>query len=144
MIVADILKGKGSQVLTIRSDASIAHAAQSLKDNRIGALVVSNGKDSLDGIISERDIAYALAGHGGDLHRMSVEDLMTKGVTTCTPSDSVVEVMKIMTRRRFRHLPVMDDGKLVGVISIGDAMKHRLDEVRMEADVLRDYAIARR
>ncbi len=144
MNVADILKGKGSEVVTIRSDATIAHASQRMKDLKIGSLIVSNGGGALDGILSERDIAYGLAGHGGDLHRMSVGELMTKNVVTCGPADSVVQVMKVMTQRRCRHLPVMDAGKLVGVISIGDALKHRLDEVRLEADVLRDYAIARR
>jgi CBS domain-containing protein len=144
MIIADILRTKGPEVITIRSDATIAHAAQMMKDRKVGALVVSNGADALDGILSERDIAFGLAAHGGDLHRMSVADLMTRDVVVCSPADTVVEVMRVMTQRRFRHLPVSDGQRLVGVISIGDALKHRLDEVRMEADVLRDYAIARR
>lgn len=144
MLVADLLRTKGAAVKIVRSDETALCFAKRLKSERIGAMVVSDDGNSLDGIISERDIAYGLAEHGSGLYRVTVSDLMTKAVITCSPQDTIAEVTRVMTQRRIRHLPVKDGDTLVGVISIGDVLKHRLDEMQLEANVLRDYAIARR
>jgi CBS domain-containing protein len=143
MSVADILKRKGPVVKTVDPDVPVQTFAQLLQKEGIGAMVVKTTHGGIAGIISERDLAYGLANHGELLGRRSVSQLMTKAVITCAPSDSVGEIMKVMTQRRIRHLPVVDGGKLVGIITIGDVLKHRLDEMQMEANVLRDYAIAR-
>jgi len=90
------------------------------------------------------DLAYGLAAHGGMLPKIAVSELMTKVVVVCSPEDSITDVMKLITQRRIRHLPVKDGDQLVGIISIGDVLKHRLDEMQLEANVLRDYAIAAR
>lgn len=144
MRVSDILKAKGSAVKTIPPAATIRAFADALRKELVGAMVVTDAKGALQGIISERDLARGLADFGGDLSAMSVADLMTKSVVTCAPGDSVAAISKVMTQRRIRHLPVVVDGSLVGLVSIGDVLKHRLDEVQLEASVLRDYAIARK
>lgn len=144
MIVLDILKRKGAAVKTIRSSDSAMTCAQKLKDERVGALVVSDNGRTIDGIISERDIAYGLAKLGRDLHAALVGDLMTKTVITCAPRDQIIQTMRTMTLRRIRHLPVVDSDELVGIITSGDVLKHRLEEVQLEASVLRDAVIAAR
>lgn len=144
MRVSDILKAKGSAVKSIPPAATIRALADALRKELVGAMVVTDAKGALQGIISERDLARGLADFGGDLSAMSVADLMTKSVVTCAPGDSVAAISKVMTQRRIRHLPVVVDGSLVGLVSIGDVLKHRLDEVQLEASVLRDYAIARK
>ena len=103
----------------------------------------SDGK-SIDGMVTERDLAYGLAAHGSELPTLAVSRLMTKVVLVCSPEDSLTHVMKVMTQRRVRHLPVREGVQLVGIISIGDVLKHRLDELELEANVMRDYAIAAR
>lgn len=143
MHVADILKAKGSKVLTVHPDLSITFLAQRLRMERIGALVVSETGDTADGIISERDVAHGLAEFGAEVLRRTAADLMTKAVVTCSPSDTIAQVAKVMTDRRIRHMPVTEGRRLVGIISIGDVVKHRLDELELEANVMRDYAIAR-
>jgi CBS domain-containing protein len=144
MKVADILKTKGASVKTIKPDETAEAFAEQLKHERIGAMIVSLDGTSLDGIISERDLAYGLAAFGAKLPRMHVSELMTKAVIVCSPEDSIAEIMTVMTQRRIRHLPVKDGRRLVGIISIGDVLKHRLGEMQLEANVLRDVAIARR
>ena len=144
MNVADILRTKGAAVKTVSAGASALVAAQRLRGERIGAMIVSDDGSSIEGIISERDLAYGLATHAGDLPYVAVSELMTKQVITCSSRDSVSEIAKVMTQRRVRHLPVKDGDQLVGIITIGDVLKHRLDEMQLEANVLRDYAIARR
>jgi CBS domain-containing protein len=144
MSVADIVKTKGRAVKTIRPDETAKALAEHLKDERIGAMIVSHDGSALDGIISERDLAYGLAIYGDKLPSMSVSELMTKRVIVCAPQDSIVEVMNVMTQRRIRHLPVKDGEQLIGIISIGDVLKHRLGEIQLEANVLRDVAVARR
>jgi CBS domain-containing protein len=144
MKVADILRSKGTVVKTVRPDATALELSEQLRAERIGAMIVSEDGASIDGIISERDLAYGLAVHGGELPRLAVARLMTKVVVVCNPEDSIADVMGVMTQRRIRHLPVKDGGRLIGIISIGDALKHRLGEVQLEANVLRDVAIARR
>jgi CBS domain-containing protein len=144
MHVADILKAKGTKVVTVRPDLSIEHLAKRLMIEGVGAFVVSENGTTVDGIISERDIARGLAEHGGEVLRRTAADLMTKAVVTCSPGDSIAQVAKAMTYRRIRHVPVTEGDSLIGIISIGDVVKHRLDELELEANVLRDYAVARR
>jgi CBS domain-containing protein len=144
MKVADILRAKGSAVKTVKPDETALELSQQLRTERIGAAIVSHDGRSIDGIISERDLAYGLAAHGSRLPTIAVSQLMTKTVIVCSPEDSITDVMKLMTQRRIRHLPVKDGDQLVGIISTGDVLKHRLGELQMEANVLRDYAIARR
>ena len=141
--VADILRTKGATVKTVSAGASALVVAQRLRQERIGAMIVTNDGSSIEGIISERDLASGLATYAGNLPNVAVSELMTKEVITCSPRDSVSEVAKVMTQRRIRHLPVKDSHQLVGIITIGDVLKHRLDEMQLEANVLRDYAIAR-
>lgn len=143
MLVSDILKAKGSAVKSVRSTDSTMSLAQRLQTEQVGAMVVSDS-GGLDGIVTERDLAYGLSRHGAKLPAMHVSDIMTKTVVTCSPRDTVSQMMSVMTQRRVRHLPVKDGDKLVGVISIGDVLKSRLGEMELEANVLRDYAIARR
>ena len=142
MQVSDILDHKGGSVVTVRSDDTIDTFVHKLNLERIGAAVVSDDGARVQGIISERDVARGLAEHRRELLGMPVSKLMSRDVLTCGPEDSVKDVMAKMTQRRVRHLPVMADGKLVGVISIGDVVKNRLDDMEMETNVLRDYVIA--
>ena len=144
MSVADIVKTKGRAVKTIRPDETAKALAEHLKDERIGAMIVSHDGSALDGMISERDLAYGLAIYGDKLPSMSVSELMTKMVIVCAPQDSIVEVMNVMTQRRIRHRPVKDGEQLIGIISIGDVLTHRLGEIQLEANVLHDVAVARR
>jgi CBS domain-containing protein len=143
MHVSDILKGKGNKVAIIRPDASIRSAAQRLKIEGVGALVVSEDGTSVIGILSERDISHGLAEHGGAVAEHTVSDLMTRGVIHCVAQDDIAHIAKIMTQRRIRHLPVMEEATLIGIVSIGDVVRHRLDELELEANVLRDYATVR-
>ena len=139
MNVETILRNKGSWVATIRPDATIAEAIAMLNRERIGALVVSEDGDRVDGMLSERDIVIALGEHGSGLLSRTVSQVMTRDVVTCDPADTVGELMAEMTNRRFRHLPVVKDGRLRGIVSIGDLVKNRLDEVEFEADSLRSF-----
>jgi CBS domain-containing protein len=142
MTVEAILKRKGTRVSTIAKDATIAAAAQRLNLDHIGALVVTEGARVV-GIISERDIIAGLARHGAVTLEKRVEELMTWPIVTCTRGQSIKEVMAAMTRQRIRHLPVVEEEALMGIISIGDVVKHRLEELEMEAGVLHDLMIAR-
>jgi CBS domain-containing protein len=143
MKVADILRIKGSAVKTVPPHETALLASGQLRTEQIGALVVSSDGNSIDGILSERDLAYGLATHGDRLPTIPISKLMTKTVFVCSPEDRVTDVMKLMTQRRVRHVPVKDGNQLAGIISIGDVIKHRLVELQEEADVLRDYAVAR-
>ncbi len=142
MKVSDILGAKGSGVTTIRPEAAISTVVRRLKLEGIGALVVSENGTEVVGIISERDVVRGLADHGTELLEMRVIDLMTSPVKTCTLEANIKDVMAVMTRSRIRHLPVVETGALIGIISIGDVVKNRLEEVELEADVLRDAYIA--
>ncbi len=141
--ISQILKDKGNRVVTIEPDATIAEVVDVLQRERIGAIVVMQEKEELVGIISERDVAHGLAEHGAELLAKRVADLMTRGVVTCTPESTVQEIMKEMTVRRFRHLPVVKDGALLGVISIGDVVKNRLEELETETTMLQEYITGR-
>ena len=144
MKVSDIIQIKGSVVKTVRPETSARELSVRLHADQIGAMVVSSDGRSIDGIVTERDLAYGLAAHGSDLPTIAVSRLMTNVVVVCSPEDSITHVMKLMTQRRVRHLPVKQGDQLVGIISIGDVLKHRLDELELEANVMRDYAVAAR
>jgi CBS domain-containing protein len=139
MDVETILRGKGRTVATIRPDDTIGAAVEALVSGNIGALVASEDGETVDGIISERDIVHALARHGDALLTLSVAEVMTRSVVTCDPTESVGELMAEMTNRRIRHLPVVRDGRLYGIVSIGDVVKNRLDEIEYEARSLRSF-----
>lgn len=139
MHVKLILRDKGATVQTVRPDTTITAAVDLLKTKRIGVLVVSSDGTSVDGIISERDIVNGLADHGANLLDQQVSVLMTRDVKTCSPEDTINSVMELMTGRRIRHVPVVQDGSLAGIISIGDAVKNRLHELEHEAEHLREY-----
>lgn len=143
MHVSDILRAKDGTVLSIRDTDPIAAACRSLNKHRIGALVVLDEEAKVVGILSERDIVRGLSERGEGVLSLKVKDLMTGRLYVCKPQDPIKDVMGWMTERRIRHLPVVQDGELTGIISIGDVVKHRLTEVQTEANVLRDIAIAR-
>lgn len=144
MKAREILAKKGHQVVTIRPDASIETAIHRLALERIGALVVSEDAVRIEGIVSERDVIRALAEEGvailGPGRR--VAEIMTRAVRTCSPEDSVKQLMDTMTRHRVRHLPVVEGGKLTGIVSIGDVVKNRLEEMELETNVLREVVLA--
>ena len=139
MDVETILRSKGRTVATIRPNETVGAAVEALVSGNIGALVASEDGEAVDGIISERDIVHALARHGAALLAQTVAEVMTRSVVTCDPTESVAELMAEMTNRRIRHLPVVRDGRLCGIVSIGDLVKNRLDEVEFEAKSLRSF-----
>ncbi len=136
MKVSDILKVKGTALMTVRPAETIRVVAKRLRQDGVGALIVSNNGVALDGIITERDLSIGVALHGGDVVAMPASDLMTTKVVTCTPEDSIAEVARVMTVRRLRHLPVKEGTRLVGIVSIANVLKYRLDETRLERQVL--------
>ncbi len=138
MSVALILKAKGAHVETTRPDATLYSVVWSLKVQGIGAQVVSEDGITVLGLISERDIVRGLTEHGTKLLTLPVSELMTSPAVTCTPAESIGAVMARMTRYRVRHLPVVEGGKLCGIVSLGDVVKHRLDELELETNVLRE------
>ena len=139
MNVEAILRSKGRSVATIRPDATVAAAVRELKTRGIGALLVSEDGKQVAGILSERDIVHALAEQGAGLLATTVDRLMTRKVITCLPEDTVSDLMGRMTQHRFRHLPVVKDGALLGIVSIGDLVKNRIEEVEFEANSLRSF-----
>ncbi len=139
MNVASILKGKGSDIITATEQDDIAAISKLLGHHKIGAILIVDGDQHVKGVISERDIVRGLSESGDTCLRMGVSKLMTSNVITCAPSDTIDEVMSLMTERRIRHLPVMEGDRLVGFISIGDVVKTRMDEVEREAAAMRDY-----
>ena len=139
MNVETILRGKGQTVATIRPDETVAAVVERLVSQNIGALVVSANGATVDGIISERDIVHGLADRGAGLMSLKVADVMTRNVITCDLADTVDQLMAEMTNRRIRHFPVVQDERLCGIISIGDVVKNRLDEVEYEARSLRSF-----
>ena len=139
MSVEHILAGKGRDVVTVRPDQTLAEAAGTLSQRRIGAAVVVDGDGAVLGIISERDVVKAVAAGGGSALSDPVSSRMTTKVVTCGPSCSVDEIMGLMTEGKFRHVPVMEGGRLGGIVSIGDVVKHRLAQVEAEQRALKDY-----
>jgi CBS domain-containing protein len=142
MKVAEILKQKGQDVISVRPTESIETLSHRLRLARIGAMVVLGEDGALGGVIAERDIIHGIAEHGASCLGLTVADLMTQRVITCAPDDSVTRISTLMTENRIRHLPVVEGGKLVGVVSVGDVVKNRMEEMSLEANVLRDIAIA--
>ena len=143
MKVQAMLSAKGNEVATTLPENVISTVIRKLKLEGVGALVVSEDGDHVVGIISERDVVRGLAEHGAELLDMQVADLMTRNVKTCSPEDDLKHVMTEMTRSRIRHLPVTVDGGLCGIVSIGDVVKTRLDELETETSALRDYIVGR-
>jgi len=139
MTIAAILKHKGNEVARVTPTASIAEVAQRLRSRRIGAVLVLDTADQLLGIVSERDIVSSLAEHGAETLRMTAAQLMTRNLFTTTPQTSVAEAMAQMTQRRVRHLPVLEGERLVGLVSIGDVVKARIDRQEQEVDSLKAY-----
>lgn len=139
MTVRHILQEKGNEVITLTPDLSVGEAVAALAKHRIGALVVTNGAGVIKGIISERDVVRRLAEDGPSSLQKKVAEVMTVNVKVCAEDHTVNDVMEIMTNGRFRHLPVERDGRLIGVISIGDVVKRRIAEVQREADEIRSY-----
>jgi CBS domain-containing protein len=137
--VETILRSKGRNVVTVSPQATISAAADTLRRHGIGALVVSRDGRSVEGILSERDIVHALAEHGPAVLDFEVARLMSPRVVTGTPSDTVAELMALMTGRRIRHIPIVEQGALAGIVSIGDVVKNRLDEVESEASSMREF-----
>ena len=139
MFVADILKRKGSTITTVSPDQPIAEALALMAQHRIGAVLAVDGGGSIAGILSERDLVRAMNKNGKAVFDRTVGDLMTSPVVTCTPKDPVGAIEGMMTAQRFRHVPVIEDGKLVGIVSIGDVVKTRIEEAEAEVDALRRY-----
>ncbi len=131
--VAKLLEGKGDSVFSVRPNETIHSVVNTLKEKRIGAVLVTDQNGALQGILSERDIVRRMADTPGQTLPQSVEDLMTREVKTCSPDDPLNEVLKTMTEGRFRHMPVLRDGNLCGVITIGDVVHFRLKELEYEA-----------
>lgn len=138
MSVKQILRQKGSQIFSIEPDQTVLEVSKILGEKRIGAILVMQGK-SLEGIISERDIIRGLSIRGGEVLADPVETLMTRSVITCASTDSVHDLMEMMTARRIRHVPVVEDGEVQGMISIGDVVKERISETEQEAEALKNY-----
>ena len=143
MKISDILSHKGSEIVAILPSETLAAAAKKLAQHRIGGLVVRDRLGRLVGMLSERDIVGAMAQHGEAALAMTVDDAMTPDVVTCRPSDTVREIMALITVRRIRHIPVCEGDKLLGIVSIGDVLKSRLDEKELELNMLRDLSLAR-
>jgi CBS domain-containing protein len=144
MQVENILKTKGNRVVTATAETTLRSAATVLKTERIGAMVVVDRDGKVVGIMSERDIAHALAGDAQSVGDMTVADVMTRAVLSCTRGDHIDDLMRLMTTRRVRHLPVIEGGALLGMISIGDIVKARLAELESETETLREYIVSPR
>ena len=138
MRIADVLRGKGGTVVTINPDATVAELLAGLADHNIGAMVVA-GPEGVKGIVSERDVVRQLHNHGASVLSQPVEKIMTSMVSTCTKEDTVDSLTLLMTENRVRHVPVLDDGKLIGIVSIGDVVKTRMQELESEHEQLQSY-----
>ncbi len=142
MFVSDILSQKGGLVFTVTPGTTVAQIAQQLSTRRIGSVLVMDGQDSVVGIVSERDLVQAFSAHGVRAFELEANEVMTRDVRTCDPDDSIELVMEMMTRGRFRHLPVVRHGELMGLVSIGDVVKARIEETQHEAEALKAYIVA--
>lgn len=141
MKVADILQIKGRAVKTIKPHETVGSLARQLQQQRIGGMVVSHDGQRAVGIVSERDIAYSLAERRGDLHLLPVSALMTRAVITCSAENSLIEAARLMTKHQIRHLPVEQDGRLIGLISIRDVIAFRLDELESTTNLLGSWLV---
>ena len=138
MRIADVLRNKGGSVVTINPEATVAELLAGLAGHNIGAMVVV-GPNGLVGIVSERDVVRQLHAHGASVLSRPVEEIMTAVVSTCSKSDTVDSISMLMTENRVRHVPVLDDGKLIGIVSIGDVVKTRMQELESEHEQLQSY-----
>lgn len=138
MRIADVLRSKGAAVVTIHPDATVMELLTGLAEHNIGAMVVI-GRDGLEGVASERDVVRQLHVHGASLLPRPVSAIMTRVVATCTKNDSADDVSMLMTEHRARHIPVLEDGRLAGIVSIGDIVKSRMEELQAEHAQLRSY-----
>lgn len=140
MLVRNILADKEPRaVVSLPPDAQVEEAARHLSENAIGVVLVIDAKNRLHGILSERDIVRAVARHGAAALESRIAELMTADVVSCAPDDRIVEIMHIMTERKFRHMPVRDGGRIIGMISIGDVVKRRLNDTVSEVENLKGY-----
>jgi YD repeat-containing protein len=139
MTVATILKHKGARVETMRPNATVQQACDQMSDKHIGAAVVLGAAGEVVGVVSERDIIHALARDGAGALTRSVGEIMTRDVVTCRLTDSSSDIMEKMTHGRFRHVPVVEGGRLVGIVSIGDVVKRRLEDGELERHAMREY-----
>ncbi len=137
--VSSVLKHKGHDVVTVTPHQTVTAIVRVLAQNRIGAVPVVNEKGQIIGIISERDIVRGMAEHAEAVLTLAADQLMSRDVKTCSSEDPLVDLMEVMTHQRIRHLPVIQDGALHGIVSIGDVVKQRLEEVQSEAEELRNY-----
>ena len=136
-----ILSRKGRAVLTVSASTTVVEAVHTMRNERVSALVVSENGATIDGIVSDRGLMNALADQGTAVLDRPLGDVMTREVFTCSPGESVGVIMAAMTNRRIRHIPVVEDGRLCGIVSIGDVVKNHLDEIQREASELREYII---
>jgi CBS domain-containing protein len=141
MTVSIILAAKGREVVTIEPGATLKSAVALLAQKRIGAILVLGADNRIVGILSERDIVRAIAEGGAAAFDEPVSQSMTRKVSTCTETETIASLMERMTEGKFRHLPVVDQGRLVGIVSIGDVVKHRLQEVERDSAAMRDYIL---
>jgi CBS domain-containing protein len=139
MRISDLLRRKGNLVVTVKPEQSVTDLLNLLAEHKVGALVVSSDGNAVEGIVSERDVVRRLQEFGPDLLQAPVHDIMTATVHSCPPETDLDELMRVMTTGRFRHVPVLEAGQLVGIISIGDVVKHRIDELQSERDQLTAY-----
>lgn len=139
MRISDVIRRKGDEVVTLRSDATVRRLLEALEQHHIGAVVVSDDGVTVSGIVSERDVVRHLHTDGVVVLDGTVATIMTSDVQTCSPDDSIEDVALTMTQRRFRHIPVAADGRLVAIVSIGDIVKGRIDELQTERDHLVGY-----
>ncbi|HEX2511578.1 MAG TPA: CBS domain-containing protein [Xanthobacteraceae bacterium] len=139
MIVKSIIDIKGGDVVTLEPGVSLDTAAKLLAERRIGAVVVLGADDRVVGILSERDIVREIADRGAAAMQAPVSQVMTRKVVTCTLDETLHSIMERMTAGKFRHVPVIDQGRLAGIISIGDVVKHRIEEMEQESDALKSY-----
>lgn len=140
-VIGDVLERKGKDVISIRPQETLGKAVEILRERNIGALLVTDANGALQGILSERDIVRKLADAPGKTLPQQVNEVMTKDVITCTGNDLVVSVMKTMTEGKFRHMPVMDDTGLTGMVTIGDLVNHRLVQLEFEAVKLKQLIV---
>lgn len=142
MFVSDILAQKGGLVFSVTAATSLAQLSQQLSTRRIGSVLVLDAESAVLGIVSERDLVRAFASHGATAMELEARQVMTRDVVACDPDDSIEQVMQTMTQGRFRHLPVVRHGELLGLVSIGDVVKARLEEAKHETEALKAYIVA--
>jgi CBS domain-containing protein len=143
MLVSNLLEGKGTMVVTVTKEATVGDVVADLAHHRVGALVVSPDGVQIQGIVSERDIVKRLSVLHTELLDEPVSSIMSTGVRVCSPGDDVETIMNLMTEHRFRHVPVVEGGRLVGIISIGDVVKSRIEELEKDRNELMEYISAR-